>query len=432
LFTSTITASSIAAYDAGHASVGGGALVGTLVGAPVGAPVGRPVGIPVGSVVGNGSTPGTPVGIPVGNVVGIAQGTPLGFGLQPGGNTRPVGVHAGPRTIPGSNVGGGVLGVAVGPALGAPVVVGAGGVVATLVAVGSGSGVGERPPRERGSQAIGTSRSAAIGSMRRGIAIERSRPLRAGSAARLERPRARARPRSRRLTKVSTAPRASRPMPTAWVRSRSAHAAPDFAEKNDVRYGRPKSPLETIESVDDGRSLMRFAKVVALAALALSLAVPALAETAKKPEAAASKSADKAKDDTKKPEEAEGKKGDGKGDKKEEKQDDGKKDEEKKPKGEGPKADKAAVKGKAKEEREALKAKLGKTLKGKPAPVALKEELKRHARRIARLERIAAIAKDEKDDAVAGRVTKLVEKENARSAKWMAKFEADFDKGAEK
>jgi len=55
---------------------------------------------------------------------------------------------------------------------------------------------------------------------------------------------------------------------------------------------------------------------------------------------------------------------------------------------------------------------------------ALKEEIKRHARRLARLERIKDLAEDEKEDAALERIGKLVAKENARHDKWVANFHA--------
>ena len=69
-------------------------------------------------------------------------------------------------------------------------------------------------------------------------------------------------------------------------------------------------------------------------------------------------------------------------------------------------------------------------LKGKAMHPSLKEELKRHARRLARLDRVEAIAKDSKDDDSLARVKKLIEKENARHDKWMSGF--DPEKGGGK
>jgi len=59
-------------------------------------------------------------------------------------------------------------------------------------------------------------------------------------------------------------------------------------------------------------------------------------------------------------------------------------------------------------------------LKG-PADDALKQELRRHAERVARLDRIKAVAADAKDADSGERATKLLAKENARHDKWMEK-----------
>ena len=67
-------------------------------------------------------------------------------------------------------------------------------------------------------------------------------------------------------------------------------------------------------------------------------------------------------------------------------------------------------------------------LRGQPMSEAMKEELSRHARRLARLERIKALAVEAKDTAVVERVTKLIEKENARHDKFTAHFESKVDK----
>ncbi len=64
---------------------------------------------------------------------------------------------------------------------------------------------------------------------------------------------------------------------------------------------------------------------------------------------------------------------------------------------------------------------------------ALREELRRHARRLARLERVKDVAEDEKDTATVERVGKLIQKENARHQKWMENFRAKAaDKGGAK
>src|SRR5262249_21644537 len=65
-------------------------------------------------------------------------------------------------------------------------------------------------------------------------------------------------------------------------------------------------------------------------------------------------------------------------------------------------------------QRDAEKAKVIAALKGQPMNDAMKQELRRHAQRIARLERIKQLASDAKDDAATTQVAKLVDKENAR------------------
>lgn len=69
------------------------------------------------------------------------------------------------------------------------------------------------------------------------------------------------------------------------------------------------------------------------------------------------------------------------------------------------------------------KAKLSTMLKG-PMDSAVKEELRRHAERVARLERIKSLAADAKDADATDRATKLTAKENARHDKWMEKHAA--------
>jgi hypothetical protein len=69
------------------------------------------------------------------------------------------------------------------------------------------------------------------------------------------------------------------------------------------------------------------------------------------------------------------------------------------------------------------KAKLSTTLKG-PMDSAVKEELRRHAERVARLERIKSLAEAAKDADAVDRATKLTAKEDARHDKWMEKHAA--------
>lgn len=81
----------------------------------------------------------------------------------------------------------------------------------------------------------------------------------------------------------------------------------------------------------------------------------------------------------------------------------------------------------AKTQREVLRAKVKGALNGQPMTEAMRQELKRHARRIARLERIKTVAQDAKDDASADRADKLIEKENARHDKFMATVNVKAD-----
>lgn len=91
-------------------------------------------------------------------------------------------------------------------------------------------------------------------------------------------------------------------------------------------------------------------------------------------------------------------------------------------------ADKASDKARTAEDRTARKArehdaqreKLKGVLKG-PVDDALKQELRRHAERVARLERIKAVALTEKDTASSDKASTLLGKENDRHDKWMAK-----------
>ncbi len=72
-------------------------------------------------------------------------------------------------------------------------------------------------------------------------------------------------------------------------------------------------------------------------------------------------------------------------------------------------------------EHEAQKTQLSATLKT-PANDALKEELRRHAERVARIERVKSVATDAKDAESGARATKLLAKENARHDRWMEKY----------
>lgn len=79
---------------------------------------------------------------------------------------------------------------------------------------------------------------------------------------------------------------------------------------------------------------------------------------------------------------------------------------------------------KAKEVRAEIKKKVEEKLKGQPMAGALKEELKRHARRLSRLERAKDVAEEAKDADTTARIDKLIAKENGRHDKWMAGFDA--------
>lgn len=79
--------------------------------------------------------------------------------------------------------------------------------------------------------------------------------------------------------------------------------------------------------------------------------------------------------------------------------------------------DRAARKAK---ERADQREKLAATWKG-PVSDPLRQELRTHAERLARLERIKAVAEKEKDAATAEKAAKLTAKENERHAGWMTK-----------
>jgi hypothetical protein len=77
-----------------------------------------------------------------------------------------------------------------------------------------------------------------------------------------------------------------------------------------------------------------------------------------------------------------------------------------------------------KSQRDAARAKVIIALKGQPMREAMKQELRRHAQRVARLERIKQLAMDNNDQASIERVSKLVAKEQERHDKWIANFDA--------
>ncbi|WP_146650698.1 hypothetical protein [Labilithrix luteola] len=76
--------------------------------------------------------------------------------------------------------------------------------------------------------------------------------------------------------------------------------------------------------------------------------------------------------------------------------------------------------GRRAKEHEAQREKLKGWLKGAPDE-AVKQELRRHAERLARLDRIKTVAQAEKDTATVDKVTTLIAKEEARHDKWVSK-----------
>jgi hypothetical protein len=85
---------------------------------------------------------------------------------------------------------------------------------------------------------------------------------------------------------------------------------------------------------------------------------------------------------------------------------------------------------KAQEETE--RAKFMAATKGQPMTEALKQEMTRHARRLARLERIKAVATEAKDNVAVLRATKLIAMENERHDKFAANAENKDDKAGAK
>lgn len=75
-------------------------------------------------------------------------------------------------------------------------------------------------------------------------------------------------------------------------------------------------------------------------------------------------------------------------------------------------------------EHDAQRDKLKAMLKG-PMDDGMKQELRRHAERLAKLERIKAVATTEKDTATVDKATSLIAKENVRHDKWMEKKAAN-------
>jgi hypothetical protein len=85
-----------------------------------------------------------------------------------------------------------------------------------------------------------------------------------------------------------------------------------------------------------------------------------------------------------------------------------------------------------KSQQEAEQSKLTSALKGQPMTEAMQQELTRHGRRLARMERIRAVAREAKDAAAEQRVTKLIDLENARHDKFTANVEAKDEKAGAK
>lgn len=87
-------------------------------------------------------------------------------------------------------------------------------------------------------------------------------------------------------------------------------------------------------------------------------------------------------------------------------------------------AARSADKVKFKEDKAASHAKTAPTTKDQPTSKALKNETRRHARRLAQLEHAKDAAEDAKNTAKRERVNKLIGKENARHDRWVARHDA--------
>ncbi len=87
---------------------------------------------------------------------------------------------------------------------------------------------------------------------------------------------------------------------------------------------------------------------------------------------------------------------------------------------------------KSKAEKATLRIKVMASLKGHPMTQAMREEVKRNAQRLARLERIKDLAEDAKDTDAIARADKLIAKENTRHDRWMDKYDARTDKAGAK
>jgi hypothetical protein len=77
-------------------------------------------------------------------------------------------------------------------------------------------------------------------------------------------------------------------------------------------------------------------------------------------------------------------------------------------------------------------AKLPPEVRAEPLSDALKQEMQQYSRRVARLERVKALAMEAKDNAVVERVNKLIVKETSRHDRFLASVEAKADKGGAK
>jgi len=85
-----------------------------------------------------------------------------------------------------------------------------------------------------------------------------------------------------------------------------------------------------------------------------------------------------------------------------------------------------------KTEEDAERQKIMAVTKGQPMSEALRQEMTRHARRLARLERIKAVATEAKDNANLLRVTKLIAMENERHDKFTTNPESKDEKAGAK
>jgi hypothetical protein len=78
----------------------------------------------------------------------------------------------------------------------------------------------------------------------------------------------------------------------------------------------------------------------------------------------------------------------------------------------------------AKGQRQLLRKRVEELMRGRGMDPALKQELLRHAKRVARLERARAVAEDKKDAEQAARAEELLKRETARHDGWVAAFAA--------